>query len=77
VATVGRATRPASRVATVFFDYDGRRWVSAGRATELDAGFTRIGEYKGTPVYGRDGDSLTIYIPTANGFVAPFKPKGL
>jgi len=76
-ATSGRLPGHANRTATVYLDYDGRRWVSAGRATELDAGFARIGEFRGSPVYQRRGDSLTIYIPTSGGLVVPFKPKGL
>ncbi|HEY2431813.1 MAG TPA: hypothetical protein VGI12_03995 [Vicinamibacterales bacterium] len=70
--------RPASQaqpqgINSVWFDYDGRRWVSAGKAVDLSPDFARVGEYRGTPVYERPGDRLTIYIQTAQGLVAPFK----
>jgi hypothetical protein len=76
-ATSGRLPRNANLTATAYFDYDGRRWVSAGKAMELDASFARVGDFRGAPVYQHHGDSLTIFIPTASGLVAPFKPKGL
>lgn len=68
------AVRPKG-INNVWLDYDGRRWVSAGRAVDLDESFTRAGSYKGSPVYQRHGENLTIYVPTLGGLVAPFKPR--
>jgi len=60
-----------------WIDYDGRRWVSAGRAVGLDPNaFISIGAYRGSPVYQRVGDADTIYVPTTGTLVAPFKPRG-
>jgi hypothetical protein len=75
-ATTGRiprSTKPS--VTAVYVDYDGRRWVPSGRATALDASFARIGEYHGSPVYSRRGDSQTIYVRMSEGLVVPFKPR--
>ena len=72
-----RRSRNAGNAATVYFDYDGRRWVSAGGAIDLDSSFARVGAFRGSPVYQRRGDNLTIYVPTSKGLVVPFKPKGL
>ncbi len=73
---VNSAVKPKG-INGAWIEYDGRRWVSAGKAIDLDGDFTEVGRYKGSPVYRRHGDSLTIYIPTTTDLVAPFKPKGL
>lgn len=70
----GTAAQPRG-INGAWFDYKGRRWVSAGSAVDLTADFTRIGEYKGSPVFQRRGDSVTIYIPTSTSLVTPFKPR--
>lgn len=86
VATTGRtvsvsnAASPAARpkgLNGAWLDYNGRRWVSAGKAVDLDSTFAPIGDYRGTPVYRRQGDSLTIYIPMTGTLLTPFKPTGL
>ena len=69
------AVRPKG-INSAWLDYNGRQWISAGKAMNLDEAFTRAGTYKGSPVYQRRGDTLTIYIPTLGGLVAPFKPRG-
>jgi hypothetical protein len=76
-ATRGRLPRDANHTAAVYLDYGGRRWVSAGSATALDANFTRVGEYHGSPVYQRRGDSVIIYVPLSPDLVVPFTPKEL
>lgn len=61
----------------VWITFDGRRWVSAGKAIPLDeAAFERVGEHESFPVYRRQhARDDTIYIPTRNGLIAPFRPK--
>lgn len=73
VSNVATAARPQG-INGAWLDYDGRRWVSAGKAVNLDTSFAEIGSYKGSPVYRRLGDRLTIYVPMLRGLVAPFKP---
>ena len=81
--TSGRITNVTNSAAApkginnAWIDYNGRRWVSSGKAVGLTADFTRTGEYRGAPVYQRGGDSITIYVPTSTSLVAPFKPRGL
>lgn len=86
VATSGRTTTVTNRsisaatptgINNMWLNYNGRRWVSAGRAVELTPDFTRTGDYRGFPVFQRRGDSLTIYVPTNGDLVVPFKPRGL
>lgn len=80
VTTVTNVASTAMRpmgINNVWLTYNGRRWVSAGPAVERDAAFTRVGDYRGSPVYQRNGDSLTIYIPTTSDLIVPFKPSGL
>jgi hypothetical protein len=87
VGTAGPTTAPVhTRIQTVkppvglnavFIDFQGRRWFSAGPAVEFSADrFTQIGEYRGFPVYVRQGQPDVIYIPLlrgAPGLVAPYK----
>jgi len=75
VVTVTNSAVTPQGINGAWLDYDGRRWVSAGKAIDLDDSFTRVGTYKGSSVYQRRGDSVTIYIPTTGTLVAPFKPK--
>ena len=80
-ATSGRVTTVTNRSSKVapkgingiWLDYDGRRWVSAGKAVDVTDEFTRIGTFRGFPVYQRRGDSLTIYVPSAGDLVVPFR----
>ncbi|HTL45158.1 MAG TPA: hypothetical protein VL262_12530 [Vicinamibacterales bacterium] len=87
VATSGRAVPvvPAGPVETaeqpqgingIWITYDGRRWFAGGEAISLgEARFTKIGTYHGFPVYQRDDDTSRVYIPAADGLVAPFSLK--
>jgi hypothetical protein len=80
VTTVTNGASTAARptgINNVWLTYNGRRWVSAGPAVGRDATFTRVGDYRGFPVYQRVGDSLTIYVPTTDDLIVPFKPRGL
>jgi hypothetical protein len=61
----------------LWIQYGGARWISAGEAVQLSSDrFRQVGKYSGFPVYQRQGgaDHL-IYVPTRNGFVAPYKLK--
>ena len=73
-------TRPASAsrpngVSSIWFDYNGRRWISAGRAVDLTDDFVMVGQYRDSPVYQRRGDTATIYVPTTIGLLAPFHQR--
>lgn len=60
----------------IWITYDGRRWFASGEAMSLDeAHFTQIGTYHGFAVYRRDGDTSRVYIPAADGLVAPFSVR--
>jgi hypothetical protein len=63
----------------VFVEYDNRRYFSDGRAVAMDdKTFVRIGNYHGFPVYRRDGEADTVYIPPsggAAGVVAPYRAR--
>ena len=56
-------------------EYEGRRWVSAGRAVAFDdAGFVRVGESTASPVFrARGAKDEIIFVPTTPGMVAPFR----
>jgi hypothetical protein len=84
VGTAGRVTTVTNRASTVarpvglngaWLMYDGRRWVSAGKAVERTSDFTQIGMYRSAPVYQRRGDTTTIYVPIAGSLVVPFKVR--
>ena len=56
--------------------FEGATWIAAGRAVTLQtADLERAGEYAGGPVYRSRADRNVIYVPTRDGFVAPFKRK--
>jgi hypothetical protein len=83
-ATSGRAPAAVGGTATAvrptginnaWIEYSGRRWVLAGPAVEVTADFTRVGDYRGSPIYQRRGDTHTIYVPVTTGLAAPFKAK--
>jgi len=82
VATTGRSISEAPRAAPgsvrrpvgingVWITYDGQRWFAGGKAVRLDSHFTRSGRYHDFPVYRRSGDDR-VYLPTAEGMVAPY-----
>jgi hypothetical protein len=82
VATTGRSITEAPRAAPgsvrrpvgingVWITYDGQRWFADGKAVPLDSHFTRSGRYHDFPVYRRPGDDR-VYLPTAEGMVAPY-----
>ena len=56
-------------------EYDGRRWVSAGRAVEFDdARFVRVGESGASAVFSARGSKdQIIFVPSTPGMVAPFR----
>lgn len=59
----------------IFVEFQDRRWFGSGSAVELvSAPFTRIGDYRGFPVYRRSDDETTIYIAVTRtaDVVAPF-----
>lgn len=48
--------------------FDNARWFSSGHTADFDpAVFRQVGEYGGLPVYVRQGEVRTIYIPVASG----------
>lgn len=63
----------------VFVEYNSQRYFSDGPARDFDPkSFTRIGEYRGFPVYRRGGETNTIYIPPLAGppaIVAPYRTR--
>jgi hypothetical protein len=60
----------------IYIDYRDRRWMLSGSAVELDTTqFTRIGDYRGFPVYRKGGDERTIYVTVAHSareLLAPY-----
>jgi len=71
---VNGASKPKG-INGVWIDFDGRRWVSAGKAVDLSADFVEIGSYRGSPVYQRRGDTVTIFVPTSSALVVPFRAR--
>jgi hypothetical protein len=61
----------------VWVSYLGEKWVSAGMAVPLTpAGFSRVGNYEGFPVFTREGTAdRVIYLPTREGLFAPYRLK--
>ena len=63
----------------VFIEYESQRYFSSGPAREFDAkAFTRVGEYHGFPVFQREGDTRTIYIPPLSDkstILAPYQRR--
>ncbi len=61
---------------SVSVQFMGEKWVMAGPSMEMPAGLAQIAEYKGFPVYAREGQqNVRIYLPLTAGRVAPFVPK--
>ena len=68
--------REGSRRRRPRITYDGQRWFAGGAPiASSDAGLTQIGTYDGFPVYRRGDDTSRIYIPGADGLVAPFSMR--
>lgn len=61
----------------VWIEFEGRRWLSAGKAVPFDpVTFQRAGEHNGFVVYRRAvGTDGLIYLPTREGLVAPYRLK--
>ncbi len=84
---IAKPSRPTpTRIATlqrptsndgVWIRYLGEKWVSAGTAVPLaPAGFRVVGNYDGFPVFARrDASEQVIYVPTRDGYVAPYRLK--
>ena len=61
---------------SISVQFMGAKWVMAGPSTEMSTGLMQIGEYKGFPVYARQGQQHErIYVPLIADRVAPFTPK--
>jgi hypothetical protein len=67
----GSVPRPKG-INGVWVTVDGKKWFSDGKAVKLDQSFTKAGTYHGFPVYRQDNDRDTIFVPTADGMVAPY-----
>ena len=61
----------------VWIELLGAKWVSAGPGVPLRASeFVRVGDYKGFPVFARQGlNEEIVYLPTAAGLLVPYKLK--
>jgi hypothetical protein len=72
------AQRPVG-LNTVFVEFQGTRWFSAGPAVEYSADrFTPIGEHRGFPVYQQKGQPGVIYLallPGTPGLVGPYRSR--
>jgi hypothetical protein len=75
-----RSARKPGAVNGVFVDYNGRRWFSSGPAVALNpAQFSRIGSYRGFPVYNEvGGTGNTIFVAvaeSADALLAPYTAR--
>jgi hypothetical protein len=59
----------------VWIRYDGDTWISAGRAEPRTTAFRQVGDVGEFPVYSRPGAGDTIYLPSRDGLLAPYKRK--
>lgn len=61
----------------LWLQFGGEKWVADGTAVAFDAaGFVRVGEHAGFPVYTRAGfQEEVIYLPTRAELVAPYRLK--
>jgi hypothetical protein len=88
VATTGATPYPLGPLASarkpeglngIYVEYQDRRWMLSGSAVELDsAPFTRIGDYRGFPVYRKGDDEQTIYVTVAHSareLLAPYSAR--
>ncbi|HEX6464971.1 MAG TPA: hypothetical protein VFZ98_10970 [Vicinamibacterales bacterium] len=60
-------------ISNAWIEYGGRRWVADGKATPRTSGFVRVGTYRGFPVYERDSDQSTIYVPSTAELVVSYR----
>jgi hypothetical protein len=61
---------------SVSVQFMGEKWVMAGPSMVMPSGLLQIAEYKGFPVYARQGQqNELIYLPLTAGRVAPFTPR--
>jgi hypothetical protein len=68
--------QPPTGLNAIWIRFDGRRWISAGKAIDYDAPtLTQIGTYRGWSVYIRNGDRSIIYIPATPGRLAAYKAR--
>ena len=74
IADRGNAARPRG-TNTVWFDFNGRRWEMAGKAVDLSPEFTQIGQHRGSPIYQRRGDSSTVYVPSTDTLLVPYRAR--
>lgn len=68
--------RPPHDNRGIWIRYEGTRWESAGEAVERDGTFSRIGEYRGFPVYTRGAAGAApreIFIPSRDEMLAPYR----
>ena len=60
----------------ISIEFRGSRWVSAGAAIRPQPNeLAQIGDYNGFPVYAKKGEDEPIYLPSAQGLVAPFTKR--
>lgn len=61
----------------VWVQYENQRWVANGRAESRTDDFAQVGTYGAFPVLRRAGGPIdVIYLPTRDGFVAPYRRRG-
>ena len=73
-----RSAKRPEGLNAAFVDFDGQRYLNSGVPVLLGRGtFERVGEHRGLPVYARDGDRRTIYIPVQRDaeLVAPYSRR--
>lgn len=58
----------------IWVDFDGRRWILAGRSMTFDPSqFERVGAINGHAVYRRSGETTVIYVDGGETGIAPYK----
>jgi hypothetical protein len=63
-----RSTKARDTSKGIFVEFQNERWYSTARPQALDpASLKQIGEWLGFPVYARDSNGSTIYIPVTKG----------
>jgi hypothetical protein len=73
-STPGSVVRPKG-INGVWITFQGEKWFSNGKAVPLNSRFSRVGEYRGFPLYRRNDEPRTIYVPTSDGMVAPYSTR--
>jgi hypothetical protein len=71
---ITRSAKLPQYESAVWVDYEGARWFASGKAVPYaPSGFSRIGDFKGFPVYrAGSGGEDTVYLPGKEGFVTPY-----